>query len=84
MLSFESFQLETYPCLFIGHRSKHKGYRCLHPFTRRVSYDVVSTRSKFSFVHSTDLSTFKAQVEQMLVFPNENERSPIIETMDVS
>ncbi|KAH0773730.1 hypothetical protein KY290_010867 [Solanum tuberosum] len=30
------FSPKTYPCIFIGYSSLHKGYRCYHPQTRRV------------------------------------------------
>ena len=30
------FSPKTYPRVFIGYNSLHKGYRCYHPFTRRV------------------------------------------------
>lgn len=48
-----NFQLKTYPCVFIGYRSLHKGYICLYPSTKRVhiSHHVVFNENCFRYAN---------------------------------
>ncbi|RVX11445.1 Retrovirus-related Pol polyprotein from transposon TNT 1-94 [Vitis vinifera] len=48
------FSPKTYPCVFIGYSSLHKGYRCLHPSTKRVyiSRHVIFNENCFPYDNS--------------------------------
>ena len=45
---------KTYPCVFIGYISLHKGYRCLHPSTKRfyISHQVIFNENCFPYANS--------------------------------
>ena len=48
------FSPKTSPCVFIGYSSLHKGYRCLHPSTKRVyiSHHVIFNENCFPYDNS--------------------------------
>ena len=53
------FSPKTYPCMFIGYNSLHKGYRCYHHFTRRVyiSRHVVFNENTLPYVSPKQYQT---------------------------
>ena len=55
------FDGKTFPCVFIGYSSLHKGYRCLNPMTKRVyiSWHVIFYETVF-FRFLTKISLLNA------------------------
>ena len=80
------FSPKTYPCVFIGYNSLHKGYRCYHSFTRRVYIsrhdvldentlpDVSSNKPQTNIDVSSHLATFVESFSKLQAHDNYDSR----------
>ena len=69
------FDGKTFPCVFIGYSSLHKGYRCLNPMTKRVyiSRHVIFYETIFLFSNKNKFVECMQEPSQLTTFPFYNE-----------
>lgn len=64
------FHAKSYPCIFVGYSTEHRGYRCCHPPTRKIfiSRHVIFDESVLPYKNPSFLDCYQKENEHITTY----------------